>query len=342
MLRRLIGLLSVLLLASPAGAGETLRLLTWPGYADRDLVQAFEQRFNVSVDVTYVGSDDEMWERANSGKDGAPFDVIAANTAELQRYIDNGLVLPLRLRNIPNTHNQTARFRNLANIPGLTRKGEAYAVPYTYSAMGLIYNRKLVAKPPVSITALWDPKYRGKVLAYNGSSHNFSLAALALGFSDPFRLTQPQFSQAVNRLRELRDNVQGFYSKPEEVVELFRSKDIALVYANYGDQQVQQLEKAGADIGYVIPREGALAWLDCWAVMRGAHDRNLAEAWINYTLTPAVSGQLPLRQGLANTLESGGGAARQEAKLIWLEPVEDYARRTLYWERLMSGYEKAR
>ncbi len=342
MLRRLISLLSVLLLASPAGAGETLRLLTWPGYADRDLVQAFEQRFNVSVDVTYVGSDDEMWERANSGKDGTPFDVIAANTAELQRYIDNGLVLPLRLRNIPNTHNQTARFRNLANIPGLTRKGEAYAIPYTYSAMGLIYNRKLVTKQPVSITALWDPKYRGKVLAYNGSSHNFSLAALALGFSDPFRLSQPQFSQAVARLRDLRDNVQGFYSKPEEVVELFRSKDIALVYANYGDQQVQMLEKAGADIGYVIPREGALAWLDCWAVMRGARDRNLAEAWINYTLTPAVSGQLPVRQGLASTLTFGSDTSRQEAKLIWLEPVEDYARRTLYWERLMSGYDKAR
>lgn len=342
MLRRLISLLSVLLLASPAGAGETLRLLTWPGYADRDLVQAFEQRFNVSVDVTYVGSDDEMWERANSGKDGTPFDVIAANTAELQRYIDNGLVLPLRLRNIPNTHNQTARFRNLANIPGLTRKGEAYAIPYTYSAMGLIYNRKLVTKQPVSITALWDPKYRGKVLAYNGSSHNFSLAALALGFSDPFRLSQPQFSQAVARLRDLRDNVQGFYSKPEEVVELFRSKDIALVYANYGDQQVQMLEKAGADIGYVIPREGALAWLDCWAVMRGARDRNLAEAWINYTLTPAVSGQLPVRQGLASTLTSGSDTSRQEPKLIWLEPVEDYARRTLYWERLMSGYDKAR
>ncbi len=341
MLRRLISLLSVLLLASPAGAGETLRLLTWPGYADRDLVQAFEQRFNVSVDVTYVGSDDEMWERANSGKDGMPFDVITANTAELQRYIDNGLVLPLRLRNIPNTRNQTARFRKLANIPGLTRKGEPYAIPYTYSAMGLIYNRKLVTKPPVSITALWDPKYRGKVLAYNGSSHNFSLAALALGFSDPFRLSQPQFAQAVARLRDLRDNVQGFYSKPEDVVALFRSKGIALVYANYGDQQVQMLEKAGADIGYVIPREGALAWLDCWAVMRGTRDRNLAEAWINYTLTPAVSEQLPVRQGLASTLTSGSDASGQEAKLIWLEPVEDYARRTLYWERLMSGYDKA-
>lgn len=339
MLRTLIRLLLACCCCAPAFAGETLRLLTWPGYADRDLVQVFESRFKVSVEVTYVGSDDEMWERANS----KTFDVVAANTAELQRYIDNGLVVPLHLANIPNTRLQSIRFRTLANIPGITRKGEAYAMPYTYSAMGVIYNRKLVSKPPTSFNALWDPRYRGKVLAYNGSSHNFSLAALALGFSDPFRLTQPQFSQAVSRLRELRDNVLLFYSKPEDVVELFRSKEIALVYANYGDQQVQQLEKAGADIGYVIPREGALAWLDCWAVMRGAQNRALAEAWINYALSPEVSGQLTVRQGLANTLAaSGSGGAKADDKLIWLEPVEDYPRRTQYWERLMSGYDKAR
>ncbi|GAA5174773.1 ABC transporter substrate-binding protein [Niveibacterium umoris] len=338
-LRKLLPLLLALCLSPVALAGETLRVLTWPGYADPDWVQAFESRFKVSVEVTFVGSDDEMWERANS----KAFDVIAANTAELQRYIDRELVVPLRLANVPNTQQQSARFRSTANIPGITRKGVPYAVPFTYSAMGIIYNRKLVPKAPASINALWDPKYRGKVLAYNGSSHNFSLAALSLGVSDPFHLSQPQFVQAENRLKQLRDSALVFYSKPEQVVELFRTKEVALVWANYGDQQVQQLEKAGADIGYVIPKEGALAWLDCWAVMRGAKNRALAEAWINFTLTPEVSAQLTARQGLANTLASGGGGgARPEDKLIWLEPVEDYPRRTQYWEHLMAGSDKAR
>ncbi|MCX9157317.1 extracellular solute-binding protein [Niveibacterium sp. 24ML] len=335
-------LLLPLLPSMPVSAADTLRVLAWPGYADKDLVEAFENRFKVKVEVSFVGSDDELWDRAHI-KEGGAFDVIAANTAELQRYIDGGLLHPLRLANIPNMRNQAPRFRDLGSIPGTSRKGERYAIPYTYSAMGLIYNRKLVAKAPTSLNALWDPQYRGKVLAYNGSSHNFSLAALSLGFPDPFRLSQKEFSRAVARLQGLRDNVQLFYSQPEEVVAAFRSNEVALIYANYGDQQVQMLRKAGADIGYVIPREGALAWLDCWAVLRGGRDRALAEAWINYMLSPAVSGQLPVRQGLASTLVGAAEqGARRDDKLIWLEPVEDYPRRALYWERLMAGYAKAR
>jgi putative spermidine/putrescine transport system substrate-binding protein len=80
------------------------------------------------------------------------------------------------------------------------------------------------------------------------------------------------------RLIAVRRNVLTFYSLPEESVQLFREHKVALLFANYGTQQVQQLKKAGADIGYTIPKEGALAWLDCWTVTRGAKNKLLAEA----------------------------------------------------------------
>ena len=43
---------------------------------------------------------------------------------------------------------------------------------------------------------------------------------------------------------------------------------------------------AGADVGHAIPRRGALAWLDCWAISRGVRDKALAEAWIDFLLEP--------------------------------------------------------
>lgn len=325
-----------------AAQAEPLRVLAWPGYADPDVVRAFETRFGAVVEVTEIGSDDALWNLVN-GPDGARYDLIAANTAELQRYLDRQLLLPLRLENIPNTRGQAARFRKLSAIPGVMRGDKTYAVPYTYSGMGLIYNRKRVPEPPTSMQAMWDPRYRGKVLAYDGSSHNFSLTALTLGFRDPFRLDANQFATVVNRLRALRPQIAAFYSTPEEAADLFKRHDIALVFANYGDQQVAQLRKAGADIGYVIPREGALAWLDCWAVLASTRNRDLAEAWINHTLTAEVSSKLTQRHGLANTrAESTPESLRDTDRLVWLRPVEDYPKRTLYWERILSGYNKAR
>lgn len=343
-MQRLAALLLILFClpcAGPASAREVLRVLAWPGYADADLMQAFEARFDVTVEVTVVGNDDELWERA-SANGGANFDVVAVNTAELQRYIDQRLVQPLNLRNIPNTRLLGPRFRKLSAIPGLVRQGQTYALPYASAEMGLIYNPKLVRTPPTSMSALWDPRYRGKVLAYNGSSHNFSLTALALGMKDPFQLNPEQFGRVVNQLRGLRDNVLAYYTKPEEVVELFHDSEVALIFANYGSQQVRMLRKANAEIGYVIPREGALAWLDCWAVLSGTRSKELAESWINYLLSPYVSGQLPLRQGLANALGAvPEGSATDKDRLVWLQPVENYNKRAEYWERLLSGYQKA-
>jgi putative spermidine/putrescine transport system substrate-binding protein len=266
---------------------------------------------------------------------GGNFDLIAANTAEIEHYIAQQLLQPLQPARITNTTRQLWRFRDYPKIPGITQGGKVYAIPYTYSDMGLIYDRNQFASPPDSITTLWDPRYQGRVLAFNGSSHNFSLASQARG-RDPFRIASDDFAQIGEQLIALRRNVLTFYALPEEAVSLFREHQVALLFANYGRQQLKQLRDAGADVGYVIPREGALAWLDCWAISRGARDLALAEAWIDFSLEPPMSHALVERQGLSNTLEEPTDAD-QPGRLVWLRPVEDAERRARLWERILSG-----
>ena len=315
----------------PAAAADTLRVLTWPGYADPDLVRQFEADHKVRVEVSYVGSDEAL--RKNLLANGsANYDVFAANSAEMQFYIQHGVAVPLQLTNLPHRANQLPRFRDQARLPGISRAGQVYAVAYTYSEMGLIYDRKQFPVPPVSLAAMWDPKYQGKVLAFDTASHNFSIAALVLG-RHPFRIEEAHFHQTVQKLVALRRNVLTFYTLPEESVELFRNHSVALMFANYGTQQVKLLRDAGVDVGYVIPSEGALGWLDCWAVTRGARNKALAERWINYMLERRVSAELTRRQGLANTVQTGSTSD----KIVWLEPVEDDQRRAAYWARILSG-----
>jgi putative spermidine/putrescine transport system substrate-binding protein len=334
MILRLLLLIVSLTLSLPGQAVETLRVLTWPGYADSDLVKAFEKKFDVRVEVTLVSSDEVLRQKISANQ-GADFDVFAANTAEMQHYMAQKLLVPLRLANIPNTANQLPRFRKVTSIPGITQLGEVYAVPYTYSEMGLIFDRKQFKEAPTSLAAMWDPKYRGRVLAFDTSSHNFSMASLLLD-GKPFRIEDKKFKNVVNHLIALRRNVLTFYTLPEESVELFRRHSVALMFANYGRQQLKLLRDAGADVGYVIPVEGALAWLDCWAITRGAKNKELAESWINYMLDKKVSSELTRRQGLSNTIEAQTAAGESD-KIIWLEPVEDDKRRAALWGRIISG-----
>lgn len=331
------GLLLVFWLGGPAwaDAAEVLRVLAWPGYADADVVKAFEKRSGARVEVSFIDSDEALWARI-SHNHAADYDVFAVNTAELQRYIAAGLVVPADPRAIPRLAKQLPRFRDLAAIPGLVHGGKVFAIPYTYAEMGLIYDRAQWPVPPASIQALWDPRYRGKVLVYNGGAHNVTLAAQALGKKEPFRLVASDWPAIADKLVALRRNVLTIYARPEESVELFRKHRAALLFANYGSQQVQLLKAAGVDVGYAIPREGALAWLDCWAITRGARNAKLAHAWIDYLLEPEPGKVLLTRQGLANTGEPSPWH-QQEDKLLWLAPVEDNDARTRLWQRIQSG-----
>lgn len=321
--------------ASPRQA--VLRVLAWPGYADDDWVKGFEKRFHAKVEVTFVDSDEALWARMHSAVP-PPFDVLAANTAEIERYARAGLIEPLDLSLIPNRTRQQPYFQQIDAIRGLTDGKDAYAVPFTYSSMGLIYDRKQIAVAPHSMLALWDPRYQGKVLDFNSAQHNFSFAALALGYRDPFHLSPEQMRAVTRKLVELRRNLLTYYTLPEEATALFMQHHAALMFGNYGTQQVELLRRAGADVGYVIPDEGALAWLDCWAVVRQGGNRELAYDWINYVLQPAIGAQLTQREGLANTMTPlPGEPSSGGQRLVWIQRVESAGQREVLWQRIESG-----
>lgn len=322
-------------LAGQVHAESLLRVLAWPGYADPDVVAAFEKKTGARVEVTFISTDDELWSRL-SRNNGGDFDVFAVNTAELQRYIDKGLSAPLDLADIPNQTRQLPRFRNITAIPGLMRGQRLYAIPFTYAEMGLIYNRKIVKQEPTSMEAMWDPQYRGKVLAYSGSVHNFSVAAMLNGSKNPFRLTSDELHAASRRLVGLRRNVLAFYSSPEEAVKFYLGNEVALVFANFGTQQVHALRAAGADVGYVVPSQGVLAWLDCWSITGRARSPQLAAQWIDATLQADVSTRFSERHGLANTV-TATSLSNASDKLVWLEPTEDTDKRHALWTRILSG-----
>jgi putative spermidine/putrescine transport system substrate-binding protein len=245
------------------------------------------------------------------------------------------LLRPLTLASIPQVANQLPRFRETQRIAGITLADEVYAVPYTYAEMGLIYDRKQFKQPPTALSVMWDPRYKGKVLAFSDGSHNFSIASLSMG-GQPFQIDEARFSKVVERLIALRRNALAFYTLPEESVELFLQHKVAVLFANYGRQQLKLLQDAGADVGYVVPAEGALAWLDCWAITRGARNPLLAHRWINFMLGREASDALVQRQGLSNTMTLAIDG-RAGDLLHWLQTVENPERRHELWARIVSG-----
>jgi len=140
-------------------------------------VHALEARPGPQVEVTIVGSDEVLRAKLADSR-GPGYDAVAANTVELAALLARDELAPLTLADLPQVARQLPRFRG--PIEGIVRNGKTYAVPYTYSEMGLVYDRQQFSAPPQSLSVLWDPRWRGKVLAFDGATHAFSLAALEI------------------------------------------------------------------------------------------------------------------------------------------------------------------
>jgi len=329
-----MGLIAAMWVASPANAKE-LRILAWQGYADDDWVNEFKSQCGCDVSVVFIGTDDEIWAKIK-GSEGKDFDLFAVNTAQLQRYIDAGLTTPYDLSNVPNQKEVLPRFRDLTKATGVMRDGKVHAIPYAFDSIGIIYDTDKVQSAPDSWEVLWDPKYRGKVLGYDNGEHNFSITALDLGIADPFHLSAEQMEKVKQKLIDFKHSVLSFYTTPDEALQLYQHNDVALIFANYGQQQVKAMKDAGAHIGYVNPKEGALAWLDTWAMTSGVRDKDLAESWVNFVLQTKIGQQLSERTGFGNTVVPFPSAGEND-KLVWLETVEDPTKRADLWNEVKAA-----
>ena len=82
--------------------------------------------------------------------------------------------------------------------------------------------------------------------------------------------------------------------------------------------------------------EGAIAWLDTWALTSGVRDKELAESWINFVLQKKIGEQLSQRTGFGNTVAPFPSAGEND-KLVWLEFVEDPTKRADLWNEIKAA-----
>ena len=139
------------------------------------------------------------------------------------------------------------------------------------------------------------------------------------------------------KLIALKGNVLSFYTTPDEALQLYKNNDVALIWANYGQQQVKMLQDAGlTDWVYVNPKEGALAWLDTWALSKGAQNPELAAKWVNFLLQKKIGEELSARTGFGNTVAPFASAGADD-KIVWLEAVEDPTKRADLWNEIKAA-----
>src|SRR5699024_107312 len=110
----------------------------------------------------------------------------------------------------------------------------------------------------------------------------------------PASQDKDDYLAAFEVLKSIRPYIKHF--SPAAHIEELAQNDICLVYAGDGDVYIAKdsAEEANRpyDIGYFIPRGGALVWMDMMVVAKNSPNFDNAMAFINFMETPEVHAEI--------------------------------------------------
>ena len=281
----LLALILMFALALPAfAAREEITVYNWGQYISDgtddslDVIAAFEEETGIHVNYITFDSNESMYTKLKTG--GASYDVIIPSDYMIAKLIEEDMLEPLDLANIPNYENIDEAFRDQAYDPENT-----YSVPYTWGTVGLIYNRQYVSDEDAqSWSCLWNSKYAGKILMFDNPRDAFAIAESILGYS--------LNSTDENELRQCAD----LLAKQKPVLQAYVMDQIfdkmqrgeAWIAPYYAGDYLTMVEE-NPDLGFSHPQEGFNILIDAMCIPKGCQNKAGAEAFINFLCRPDVS-----------------------------------------------------
>lgn len=296
-------LLTLVLLtaALPAWAQDRLHLYIWSDYIAPEVVAAFEAKCGCQVVQSYYADNEEMLAKLAAGARG--YDLIVPSTEVLGGMIKQNLLLPLDKAQLHNLENIDAGFLDNPADP----EGN-YAVPYAYTVTLIGYNQQKLEElgvDPHSWAVLFDPdvlqKIKGRVTVLDSPRELLGAALIYLGH--PANSLEPEhWREAAALIRQAKPYWAAFNAA--SYMRQLASGSLWVAHAYSSDifqarEDVRQA-KRGFDIGFAMPKEGALVGMDNLVIHRNAPRPDLAHQFIDFVLEGYQSAQLTNLIGSGN------------------------------------------
>lgn len=260
-------------------AARELVFYNWTAYVDQDVVEAFEQAFDVRVVQRYFQSADER-DAVLVQNEGKGFDVMVVTAGDLPPYLQRGWLLPLDKAAIPNLVHADRRW-----IDGYAGVDD-YAVPYLWGTTGLVWRSDLIEQPIHSWRQFYepDPAWKGHLMVLNQYRIAFGMALKMLGHS--FNTDDPAaVDEAARILRAQKPFVQSYGYFKTDADSGIVSGDTWVGQTWSGDALL--LMERNPAIRYVVPDEGGELMIDYLVIPANAAEPALAHAFINWLQEPA-------------------------------------------------------
>jgi len=296
-------LTTALIALAAAGAVQAqdnvLHVYNWSDYIAEDTIEKFTAETGIEVTYDVYDSNEVLEAKMLAGSSG--YDVVVPTSDFLQRQIAAGVYAELDYSKLPNASNMDA---DLMAGAAAYDADNAHAVIYMWGTTGIGYNVNAIAErlgedyEVDSWALIFDPEISAKladcgISMLDAPTEMLPAAMNYLGIS-PNSTDKADFEAGAALLESVRDNIRYFHSS--QYISDLANGDTCVAVGWSGDvfQALYRAEEAenGVEIGYVIPKEGALQWFDMLAIPADAPHPDAAHAFINFIMDAQITADI--------------------------------------------------
>lgn len=281
-------------IASSAMAEGVVNVYNWSDYIDEEILKEFTAETGIKVVYDVFDSNEILETKLLAGKTG--YDIVVPSAEFLGRQVKAGVFQKLDKGQLPNIANMwdMVEARTAPYDPN-----NAYSINYMWGTTGIGYNvgkvKEILGQETVdSWDVIFDPEISAKFkdcgIHVLDAPVELVRAALRYKGLNPDSRDQADLDVAEALLASVRGNIRKFHSS--EYINALANGDICLAVGWSGDifqarDRAAEAE-AGVDVGYSIPKEGAMMWFDQMAIPATADNVKEAHIFLDYIMRPDV------------------------------------------------------
>ena len=265
-----------------------VNIYNWDGYLPSDIIQLFEQRTGIHVNLATVADNDTLYTKLKISP--GDVDIAVPSGYYVNRLRENDLLQPLQVQRLRYRNDVMPILRHPPYDPRLY-----YSLPYFWGTTLIAVNRRSL--PTASIHRwhdFWSPERKRQLLLLDEPREVFAMALLTLGY--PINDNNPlHIKAAFQQLVKLIPNIKLF--DEDQIKSIYLNEDAVVGMALSGD--LFQASQYNPHLQAIFPKEGAILWTDCIVIPKHAPHLSNAYRFINFIMQPEIAAMLSEETGYA-------------------------------------------
>jgi len=221
--------------AGAAEVGEgSFNWLTWGDHFLPGQLEEAASEYGIRANPSLFSDNSEAFLKLQQ-VGGGQIDLVSGDALWVPKFYEEGLIQPFDLWSLGCAR---GLFDVALDVPfWKTEDGMDLAFPFGWSPVVIAYNPEFVTPEPDSWEVLWDAKYKGKIVAPQQPFDMMGMMGTALGFADPFNMTDDELASAKQLLIDLIPNVLTFTEQEVDNARLLADGSAWLGLINLGIEE---------------------------------------------------------------------------------------------------------